>query len=575
MNRVEYDFGPLRTPEGVVFRLWAPETASVCVEIDDRSYPMEIDRRGWYVTDAIDVADGVPYGFRINENLLVPDPASRMQEEDVHDRSVLVTSPPEFDRSGHHVDWFDAVIYELHVGTFTEGGTFLDAIAQLDRLKELGITIIELMPIADFPGRWNWGYDGVLPFAPDRAYGTPGELAKLIDAIHQRGLAVVLDVVYNHFGPDGNYLHVYSPEFFSEEIETPWGKGIDFRRPEVRRFFIENAIYWIEWYRFDGLRFDAVHAIEDPSVADGSPHILTELAKTIRSSTTRQQPPHLILENDKNQARYLSPDLYTAQWNDDIHHGFHVLLTGEDGGYYGDYQGDTEALLFRGLTEGFIYQGQPSPGSGENRGEPSSHISPTRFISFLQNHDQIGNRAWGERLRHVAATAAVDAATTALLLSPQTPMIFMGEEVDAGEPFQFFCDFGEPLAQAVRTGRQREFGLDDIPDPVEEETKQRCCTAPYRENNTTELYRRLLALRRDHLRPLLPELRSGSVIGGGDTVPVAAWEGSRVRWCVAANLSDRARPLPYLPPTKPIIPQDSSIATAIPAWTTIVWKETR
>lgn len=584
IESVTYAFGPLRHDGGVVFRLWAPAAAEVSVEIDDGAYPMETVGDGWYRSRSITVHDGTPYAFRINGDLLVPDPASRVQEDDVHGRSLLRTAPPHSVRRENvpgrrHtdcVDWNDTIVYELHVGTFTADGTFLSVIAELDRLKEIGFTVIELMPISDFPGRWNWGYDGVLPYAPDRSYGTPEELQALIDAVHARGMGIWLDVVYNHFGPDGNYLHVYAPHFFSEEIKTPWGGGIDFRRPEVRRFFIENALYWLEWYQFDGLRFDAVHAIHDPSVESGGTHILDELAATVRREITDRCPPSLVLENDRNQSRYLGRDTYDGQWNDDIHHAFHVLLTGESFGYYGDYTKNTEALLTKGLAEGFIYQGQPSPSSGEPRGEVSTHISPTRFVSFLQNHDQIGNRAFGERIGHLAPPAAVAAATTALLLSPHTPLVFMGDEVASEAPFQFFCDFHEPLADAVRTGRRSEFNLKEIPDPIAGETRDHCVPPSFRPNETTALFTKCLALRRAHLRPLLPSLTAGTVTGGGDVVPVIRWNGDEATWCIAINLSPEARPLTGCPQEREIEPVIVSGSTdALPPWTTVVWKEVR
>ena len=335
-------------------------------------------------------------------------------------------------------------------------------IDKLDHLATLGVTAIELMPVADTPGRRNWGYDGVCLFAPQSAYGRPEELKALVDAAHGRGLMVFLDVVYNHFGPEGNYLHVYAPQFFTDRYHTPWGAAINFDggfRP-VRDFFIENALYWLEEYHLDGLRLDAVHAIRDNS----TPDILVELAETVRRRVGTGRQVHLVLENDDNASRYLErdrddrPRWYTAQWNDDAHHALHVLLTGEDAGYYGDYSDAPARHLGRTLAEGFAYQGEASPHRGGSpRGTPSKRLPATAFVPFLQNHDQVGNRAFGDRISTLADADAVRAAVAVLLLAPSPPLLFMGEEWAARQPFPFFCDFGPDLADKVREGRRREF----------------------------------------------------------------------------------------------------------------------
>jgi 1,4-alpha-glucan branching enzyme/maltooligosyltrehalose trehalohydrolase len=314
------------------------------------------------------------------------------------------------------------------------------------------------MPVADFPGARNWGYDGVLPFAPDSRYGRPEDLKALIQAAHARGLMVLLDVVYNHFGPEGNYLHLYAQAFFSERHHTPWGAAINFDGPgcrTVREFFIHNARYWLDEYHVDGLRLDAVHAIAD----DSPRHILIELAQRVHADVGPERPVHLILENDANQARYLGPGRYAAQWNDDIHHALHVLCTGETDGYYADYADDPVRHLGRCLAEGFAYQGQAS-GYRDHaaRGEASAQLPPPAFVNFLQCHDQVGNRAFGERIGQIAPAAAVRAAAAVILLAPAIPMLFMGEEFAAASPFLFFCDFGDDLRDAVTQGRRREFG---------------------------------------------------------------------------------------------------------------------
>ena len=420
--------------------------------------------------------------------------------------------------------WEEAAIYELHVGTFSPAGTFAGVEARLDYLSELGVTALELMPVADFPGRRGWGYDGVLPFAPDATYGRPEGLKRLIAAAHARGLMVLLDVVYNHFGPDGNYLHLYAPQFFTERHHTPWGAAFNFdgdRSRPVRDFFVHNALYWLEEFHADGLRFDAVHAIAD----DSRPDILEELAAAIRNGPGRSRHVHLVLENDANQARYLrratdgGAPLYDAQWNDDVHHAFHVMLTGESDGYYADYAGEPTRLLGRSLAEGFAYQGEPSRHrEGRARGERSAALPPAAFVSFLQTHDQVGNRAFGERLAALAEEPALRAATVAWLLAPAPPMLFMGEEFGAATPFLYFCDFDGELAAAVRDGRRREFAQfarfadarvrDRIPDPNDPDTFARSkldwtSTGRPPHARWLALYRRLLALRRQWLVPRL------------------------------------------------------------------------
>jgi maltooligosyltrehalose trehalohydrolase len=339
------------------------------------------------------------------------------------------------------------VIYEMHVGAL---GGYASIAKRLPRLAELGITAIELMPLNDFPGHRNWGYDGVLPFAPDSSYGRPEDLKALIDAAHGHGLAVLLDVVYNHFGPEGNYLPRYAPSFFRSDIKTPWGDAIDFERMEVREFFCQNALYWLHEYRFDGLRIDAAHAI-------GNDEWLRELGERVRRATEPERHVHLVLENEHNTASLLNGP-FDAQWNDDAHNTLHVLLTGEQEGYYRAYADKPIEKLARVLAEGFAYQGEPSPiHDGAPRGEPSAHLPPTSFVMFLQNHDQVGNRAFGERLRTLCAPQALLAATALVLLAPQIPLIFMEEESGSTQPFFYFTDYAGELADAVREGRRQEF----------------------------------------------------------------------------------------------------------------------
>jgi maltooligosyltrehalose trehalohydrolase len=578
----DYRFGPRWTEEGVVFRLWAPAAGEVSVLLREaHEYPLEQAEEGWWRSSPIKATADSDYRFRIDHgDTLVPDPASRQQRDDVHGPSVLV--PPagigrRREKRGSRPawpgrPWEETVFYELHVGTGGgQYGTFSSLAGQLRSLAEMGITAVELMPVADFPGRRNWGYDGVLPFAPDTSYGTPGELRALVDAAHGAGLAIWLDVVYNHFGPEGNYLHLYAPQFFNRDVHTPWGAAIDFSVPQVRHFFIENAIYWTHEMGFDGLRLDAVHAIHDTSTL----HILTELAGAVRrvdDAGGREHPTHLVLENDRNQARFLGPEqnAYTAQWNDDIHHAWHVLLTGEDHGYYRGFSRDPESHLVRALTSGFVYQGETPPGSDTPRGEPSGELSPTRFIAFLQNHDQIGNRAFGERLTALTDHAALRAAVASQLLCPQIPLLFMGEPWGAETPFQFFCDFGEDLTEAVREGRRGEFGLEDLPDPAEEKTFLRSSPGdplPTDSRSTwIAWYATLLDLRRRYLVPLLPMIRPGTAAGGGDEAVVILWEPG---WIMECNLNAYARPLPKTGPAsragrKTPTPLFDSVSAAVP-----------
>lgn len=468
-------FGAALQPDGRVrFRLWAPAQRTVSVATADSALPMAATGDGWFglTTDA--AHPGSSYAYQLSNGTRVPDPASRRQAEDVHGPSVVV-DPRSYRwraEGWRGRPWHEVILYELHVGAFTSSGDFDGVLRKLDWLERLGITAIELMPVADFAGKRNWGYDGVLPFAPDRIYGAPDGLKALVDAAHERGLMLFLDVVYNHFGPEGNYLGQYAPQFFTDRHQTPWGSAIDFSQPFVREFFIHNALYWLEEFRFDGLRLDAVHAIAD----DQPTHILTELAHRVRATCDSDRHVHLVLENDANQARLLGHRQYDAQWNDDFHHASHVVLTQEQEGYYVDYQRDPLQALGRALAEGFVFQGEPSlHRDGAPRGEPTGELPIDAFVAFLQNHDQVGNRAFGERLAQLVQPELLRAAASILLLSPQVPMLFMGEEWASAQPFQFFCDFAGELAQAVRDGRRREFARfpafadpavrDRIPDP--------------------------------------------------------------------------------------------------------------
>ncbi|MCU1781006.1 malto-oligosyltrehalose trehalohydrolase [Pseudomonas sp. 14P_5.3_Bac1] len=495
------------------FALWAPDAFYVSVELEDgKSIAMLPQADGWFEVE-IKCPAGTRYRYNIDGENDVPDPASRAQAQDVHGWSVVVDPLAYHWRHSQWQGrpWHEAVIYELHVGAL---GGYAAVQEQLPRLAELGVTAIELMPLAQFPGERNWGYDGVLPYAPHSSYGSPEQLKQLIDSAHEHGLAVMLDVVYNHFGPDGNYLGQYAKGFFQEDVHTPWGAGIDFDRREVRDFFLDNALMWLLEYRFDGLRLDAVHAIDNPD-------FLKELAHRVRQQVDTGRHVWLVLENELNQASLLKND-FDAQWNDDFHNVLHVLLTGETDAYYSDFAENPTEKLARCLGEGFIYQGHTTR-HGHERGEPSGDLPPSAFVAFLQNHDQIGNRALGERLHQLCSPQALKAATTLLLLSPMIPLLFMGDEVNAEEPFLFFTDHHGELAEAVREGRRNEFAdfaafkdpqrREHIPDPNALPTFVQSAPA-FTENQHAQFYRQLLSLRHQRIVPHLP----GSVALGAQVL---------------------------------------------------------
>jgi len=518
------------------FRMWAPAARRVEVSIEAPgtrgTFALRAAGDGWHELVQPGIGAGARYRLVLESGVAVPDPASRFNPDDVHAASEVI-DPSAYawrDAGWRGLPWEQAVIYELHIGTLTPQGTFAAARTRLAELAALGITALELMPVADFPGKRNWGYDGVLLYAPDSSYGRPDELKALVDEAHALGLMVLLDVVYNHFGPEGNYLHAYSPQFFDSGYETPWGAAIHFDGSDarvVRDFYLHNALYWLNEYHLDGLRLDAVHAIRDRSVPD----IVSEIAQAMRDGPGRERRVHLVLENDRNESRLLERSrsgdarIATAQWNDDVHHSLHVVTTGETDGYYADYKDAPLAQLGRALAEGFVFQGQPSAfRGGTPRGEASSHLPPTAFVSFLQTHDQVGNRAFGERLHALAEPARERAALACLLLAPQIPMLFMGEEYAASTPFLFFCDFGAELAAAVREGRRAEFARfaafgdpaarERIPDPGAPATFE-ASKLRWEERERTPhaerlaLVRELIGLRRRHIVPRLAGTRSG------------------------------------------------------------------
>lgn len=531
------------------FRLWAPDRQALALEIDGAApLPMQRDDAGWFTAEAA-VGAGTRYRFRLDADLAVPDPAARAQAGGVHGWS-LVVDPDSYrwqntDWRGR--PWEEMVIQEVHAGLL---GGFAGVTAQLPLLAELGVTAIELMPVNAFGGTRNWGYDGVLPYAPAEAYGRPDDLKALVDSAHARGISVFLDVVYNHFGPDGNYLGAYAEPFFHSEVHTPWGGAVAVDKAPVAGFFIENALMWLEDYRIDGLRFDAVHAIADNGFLDAMAH-------EIRTRIGPGRQVHLVLENENNDAERLAPGRFDAQWNDDFHNILHVLLTGETGGYYADFAAEPAALLARCLAEGFAYQGEGSPNhDGRPRGTPSGHLPPTAFVAFLQNHDQIGNRAFGERLTGLTSRGRLRAATALLLLSPQIPLIFMGDEVGSETPFLFFTDFHDELADAVREGRRKEFAKfaafadpaarERIPDPNAIDTFERSRPRPGAQaDEWRALYRDLLRLRREVIVPRLKGARAMGAEVIGEAAVVARWRmGDGVVLTIALNLGRDAVTFP-------------------------------
>jgi len=546
---------------GTRFRLWAPDAGAVEVVLSgsdgpERTVPLTPVEDGWYECNVPTAVPGDRYRFRIDGKQEVPDPASRFQPEGVHGPS-RVESPTDFawtDGNWAGRPFEETVLYEVHVGTFSGEGTFAGVRSRLDHLAGLGVNALELMPIAAFPGKRNWGYDGVLPYSPAAAYGAPEDLKRLVQEAHARGISVFLDVVYNHFGPEGNYLHLYASSFFDETHQTPWGAGLNFNGPRsetVREYFIHNALYWLEEFHLDGLRLDAVHAIPDPERAG----FLHQLARRVAEGPGARRPVHLVLENNRNQASLLRPPgdgpgtSADAQWNDDFHHAAHVLLTGERGGYYIDFADDPARCLRRCLREGFAWQGEPSRFHDDRpRGEPSGLLPPSRFVNFLQNHDQIGNRAFGERLVSLAPESRLRFSEAVLLLAPFPPLLFMGEEWGARSPFLFFCDFGPDLAPQVAEGRRREFARfeafsdpatrERIPDPNDPATFQRSVLdwseadrSPHRD--TLDRHRRLLDLRKRELLPRLIGAPGGSaeemdLDGGAFRVTWRLGDGSRL-----------------------------------------------
>jgi malto-oligosyltrehalose trehalohydrolase len=491
------------------FALWAPEAGEAALRLGGRDHAMERGGDGFWRAEA-GARAGDAYAFVV-DGRATPDPMARAQASlDLWGPSVLVDpGAHRWAADWRGRPWEEAVVYELHLGTFTPEGTFAAAARRLPALAELGVTAIEVMPVAHGPGRRGWGYDGALLFAPHPAYGSPEEMRAFVAAAQGCGLSVILDVVMNHFSPEGSDMHRIAPGFFAEGRDTPWGAAIDFARPAVRAFFKDLCLGWLADYRLDGIRFDAVHQILD----DTDPHFMLELGRAIRAEDWGR-PIHLILEDERNLPHFRDTGLYDAQWNDDFHHALHVRLTGETQKHLLRYAADPVGDLARVLAEGQCETGQPREGLDEPRGAPAGHLPWTAFVNCNQNHDQVGNHPRNARLIALAPEArAAEVAHALLLGAPFVPMLWMGEEVGSREPFFYFTDVSEALARAISEGRRREFGLkegESYPEPNDPDTFER--SRPFRDEDGDqarhwrELTRRLLQLRRERIVPLL---RSG------------------------------------------------------------------
>jgi maltooligosyltrehalose trehalohydrolase len=563
-------FGAEPRNGGTRFKIWAPKCKSVRLKIKGRRSLLELEAvgEGWHRLDVEGVKAGTLYKYVLPDGSEIPDPYSRYQPDDVHGFSEVI-EPGDFawtDATWQGRPWEETIIYELHVGTFTQEGTFRAALENLDHLVSLGITAIQIMPVADFYGRFNWGYDGTMWFAPDSSYGRPEDLKALIDAAHRRSLMVFLDVVYNHLGPHGNYLPAIAP-IFTKQHQSPWGEALNYDGTGaggVRELVVESALYWMIEFNLDGLRFDAVHAITDES----SSHILELLAARIRAARPHRHI-HLIIENAENQETWLRrnndgwPVHFTAQWNDDVHHLLHAAATGENTGYYADFDNLEERCdkLGRALAEGFAYQGEVKPHEGMKRGQPSVGLPATSFVVYMQNHDQIGNRVKGDRITRLANEDAVKALTAVYLLSPQIPMLFMGEEWASETPFPFFSDVPAELRDVVRKGRQEELKhTPEHDDPTKPDVEAAVDPTIPKTFKSAKLdwerlsetkaeqwlahYRSLIDVRRMEIVPRLPGIKGFAATHEvlGPKAVLVTWQmgdGSRLR--LYANLDDDAQ----------------------------------
>jgi maltooligosyltrehalose trehalohydrolase len=567
--------GATVTPDGVQFAVWAPNAGQVALRLEQdgqtEDCPLQASGDGVHRLLVPGTGAGARYGYLLDGRGPFPDPRSRFQPDGVHGLSQVV-DPTSFqwtDRDWGGITMDRLAVYELHVGTYTAEGTFAALQRELAEIKRLGVTAIELMPVADFPGDRNWGYDGVALYAPSRAYGRPDDLRRLVDAAHAHGLAVILDVVYNHLGPDGNYLALYARDYFTERHQTPWGVAINYDGPNsrfVRDFVIDNACSWIREYHVDGLRLDATDTIVDES----QPHLLHELQVAVRASTDRNVV--VIAEEARNSVKTIRPVAkggygIDAVWADDFHHELRVYLTGAQENYYANYLGSMEHIA-QAITEGFVFQGQPAPTTGKPRGTLVTDEPATSFVFCIQNHDQVGNRPFGERLHHDIEARRYAVASALLLFAPEPPLLFMGQEFAASTPFLYFTDHHEELGRLVTEGRRREFSgfrafadeelRDSIPNPQAESTfLSSKLPLEERETNATvyALYRDLLALRweDDVLREPSRE-RTAAAALGAQAIAVHRWKGAEHRVLIAnfgAKTCLRVERIPGLPDVPP------------------------
>jgi maltooligosyltrehalose trehalohydrolase len=559
-GNAKHAWGPIRDGDETKFRLWAPREAAVVLQLAGAGHAMQDTGDGWFETRVPGPLEGQDYVFVLGDGRAVPDPASRQQRGDVHGPSLVPASVYRWRTDWKGRDWEEAVISEIHIGTFTGEGTFSSAISKLDHLAETGITAIEMMPVAQFSGERGWGYDGVLHYAPHSAYGTPDDFRAFIDAAHARGIMVLLDVVYNHFGPEGNYLHGYAPDFFRADRQTPWGAAIDFAQPAVRRYFIDNALYWIDDFQLDGLRLDAVEQIHDLSER----HVLEELSEEVRSAF-RGRKVHLIVEDQRNLVSLLERDekgevkTYTAEWNDDFHHVAHIIATGEDNGHYKPFAGDLWEKTKLALQHGFVYPDRADP--PELSRDERVYLPPEAFVNFLQNHDQIGNRAFGERLLSLSRPPMVETLTAIMMLAPQIPFLFMGEEYGETQPFYFFCDYAGELGDIIRKGRMAEAegfgGLRDgqsketLPDPNARATFDGSALQWQRaETSDGRRWKAFVAelgrIRQQHVVPLLkrtPRMQA-EALETADGALAIDWAMDGARLQLRANLTSQPMTLP-------------------------------
>lgn len=584
---MDYQFGARIADSATTFRLWAPSARSAAVILKQgSSVPLQPVGDGFLEGAAADCPAGTAYKFLI-DGIEVPDPASRQQESDSDGWSLVAAPIPASSRREPLRPWHETILCEVHIGTASPEGTFAGLMQRLEHFRDAGYTALEIMPINEFPGDRNWGYDGTLIFAPDASYGTRQELRALVDRAHELGLCLILDVVYNHFGEVGNFIQQYAPEWFDDEVETPWGPGIDFTQPAVRQFYYENACMWLTEFDFDGLRFDSVHEMK----TEARELFLNELAAAARKD---KRGAKLIVENMDNVASLLERDdedeplKYSAQWNDDIHHVLNFLVTGENMNGYEDGSKDPVADLEKALADGFVHDGEADGESdGSSRNEPASRLPPDAFVSFVQNHDQIGNRVDGKRLPDRIGANKLDFLHFVMMLAPQVPLFFMGEEGHLDTPFPFFVDLDEAAAAAKQADRYQQmreiFKQDvsegDLPDPNSVATFERA-KIPWHEFEQQERrdalrrFQTLAGYRRDLLWPLAQSVCLDAKSARQGNAVVVNWIFEAGTLSMALNPSDHPADIACIITAAPVSTGDYSQhgeVLRLSAWSAVVW----